>query len=297
MTSGLLLVVIGAVWLLRNLGLLPLDFWRVIVPWWPLVLVVSGLQIILLPRKSPSILTIVLLLVLLSVGYLFLFPTQEVLNRPWVTDAVPIPAGVSIPRESPLVGLQADIAASRFTLQAGDQAMPYLARTRSRGLPLRQKAGGGWGAQHEVIELSHLQSRDQVPRLRNLRSEVVTELNPGQTFTLDIRASAAVVDLDLRQLDLTAMNFRLNAGQATLHMPEHPRDVEVLVEARAGDVRIVIPANVAARIRIKADAAMVVVDERRFLRQGAFYVSPDYDQAHYRINLAVDLAAGRLRVE
>ena len=33
-----------------------------------------------------------LLLVLLGVGVLFLFPTQGVLNRPWVTATVPIPA-------------------------------------------------------------------------------------------------------------------------------------------------------------------------------------------------------------
>ena len=47
-------------------------------------------------------------------------------------------------------------------------------------------------------------------------------------------------------------------------MPEYPDNVEIFVESNAGDGRIVIPANVAARIRTETEAAMVVVDERRF---------------------------------
>jgi len=296
MTSGILLIVVGVVWLLRNFGILPHEFWRIILPWWPLVIVALGLKAIFMPRRSTSIVTIVLVLILLGAGYMFLFPAQEVLERPWATAVVPIPAGVTMPRVSPLVGLNADIRASHFTLRAGDPATPNLAQTRWRGLPVRQTLSD-WGAQHEVIELSHLHQRGRMLNLGNLRSDVVTELNPEQTFALEIRASAAAVELDLRGLALTGLNFRLNAGQATLRIPEYPKDIEVFVEANAGDIRIVIPANVAARIRIETEAAMVVVDERRFLRQGAFYVSPDYDQAHYRIELAVDLAAGRLRIE
>jgi len=295
-SSGLVLIAIGLLWLLRNLGILPGDVFRLIMPWWPLLLVFLGLKAIFLPRRSTSIGALLLALVLLGVGYLGIFPAEQGVSGPWVTTTVPIPIGASLPREVPHVVLNANIAASSFYLRAGDPAMPYLAKTRSRGLPLHQTIGA-WGAQNEVIGLSHLSQGLHRSNLGQLGSQVVTELNPKQAFALEILVSAAAADLDLRGLNLTEVKLRLDAGQATLHLPDQLQQLAIAVEANAADVKLVIPENVAARIRVDSEVAMVVVDESRFQRQGEFFVSREYDQSARRILVSVDLAVGRLRIE
>jgi len=239
---------------------------------------------------------IVVLLMLLGAFYLLFFTVQGDSREAFVTLIAPMPVGVTMPRESPLVGFKANIAASHFVLRAGDPAMPNLAKTLSRGLPLRQTSGA-WGAEHEVIELTHLYQQMRANNLGQLGSEVVTELNPLQKFTLDVHASAAAVDLDLRGLNLDQLSLRLDAGQATVRLPERPQNLSVVVAANAADVKIVIPENVAARIRISSEAALVSIDESRFQRQGEFFVSRDYDQAAHRLSISAELAVGRLRIE
>lgn len=296
MSSGILLIAVGVLWLLRNLNVLPGDVFRLILPWWPLLLVFFGIKAVFMPRRSTSFGALLLVFVLLGVGYLIFFPVQQGVSGPWVTVTVPIPIGATLPREVPHVGLNANIAASSFVLRAGDPAMAHLAKTRSRGLPLRQTVGA-WGAQHEVIELSHQYHGEIRSHLGKLGSQVVTDLNPKQTFSLEVRASAAAADLDLRGLNLADVKLRLDASQATVHLPEELQQLSVAVEANAADVKIVIPKNVAARIRVDSEAAMVVVDEGRFQRQGEFFVSREYDQSARRILISVDLAVGRLRIE
>lgn len=296
MSSGLVLIAIGLLWLLRNLGILPGDVFRLILPWWPLLLVFIGLKAIFLPRRSTSMGALLLALVLLGVGYLGIFPTEQGVSGPWLTTTVPIPIGASLPREVPHVLLNANIAASNFDLRAGDPAMPYLAKTRSRGLPLRQTIGA-WGAQNEVIDLSHLSQGVHRSNFGQLGSEVVTELNPNQAFALEIRVSAVAADLDLRGLNLTEVKLRLDAVQATVHLPDQLQQLAIAVEANAADVKIVIPENVAARIRVDSEAAMVIVDERRFQRQGEFFVSREYDQFPHRVEIDVNVRVGRLRIE
>lgn len=296
MNSGLILIAIGVLWLLSNFGILPADFWHNIVPWWPLILVVLGLKAIFLPRRKTSMVAIILLLMLLGAFSLFFFQVHEERKDSSVTLIAPMPVGVTMPRESPLVGFKANIAASHFVLRAGDPAMPNLAKTLSRGLPLRQTVGA-WGAEYEVIELTHLHQQMRGKNLGQLGSEVVTELNPLQKFTLDVHASAAAVDLDLRGLNLDQLSLRLDAGQATVRLPERPQNLSVVVAANAADVKIVIPENVAARIRISSEAALVSIDESRFQRQGEFFVSRDYDQAAHRLSISAELAVGRLRIE
>jgi len=295
-SSGLVLIAIGLLWLLRNLGILPGDVFRLILPWWPLLLVFIGLKAIFLPRRSTSMGALLLALVLLGVGYLGIFPTEQGVSGPWLTTTVPIPIGASLPREVPHVLLNANIAASNFDLRAGDPAMPYLAKTRSRGLPLRQTIGA-WGAQNEVIDLSHLSQGVHRSNFGQLGSEVVTELNPNQAFALEIRVSAVAADLDLRGLNLTEVKLRLDAVQATVHLPDQLQQLAIAVEANAADVKIVIPENVAARIRVDSEAAMVIVDERRFQRQGEFFVSREYDQFPHRVEIDVNVRVGRLRIE
>lgn len=296
MSSGIILIAIGVLWLLSNFGVLPADFWHNIVPWWPVILVGLGLKAIFLPRRKTGMVAIVVLLMLLGAFYLLFFPVQWDREEAFVTHIAPMPVGVIMPRDTPLVGFKANIAASHFVLRAGDPAMLNLAQTLSRGLPLRQTVGA-WGAEHEVIEISHLNNHLRGKNLGQLGSEVVTELNPRQKFTIDIRASAATADLDLRVLNLDQLSLRLDAGQATVRLPERPQNLSVVVSANAADVKIVIPKNVAARIRISSEAALVSIDESRFQRQGEFFVSRDYDQATHRLSISAELAVGRLRIE
>jgi hypothetical protein len=52
--AAIVLVVIGAVILLRNLGMLNFNFVEVVGVWWPVVLIGLGVGLFLMPRDTSS---------------------------------------------------------------------------------------------------------------------------------------------------------------------------------------------------------------------------------------------------
>jgi len=50
-TPGIILVVIGVIFLLRNLGLADIDFIPLLRTWWPLILVIAGLSMFFNQRR------------------------------------------------------------------------------------------------------------------------------------------------------------------------------------------------------------------------------------------------------
>jgi Domain of unknown function (DUF5668) len=52
--AAIVLIVIGAVILLRNLGMLNFNFVEVIGVWWPAVLIALGIGLFLMPRDTSS---------------------------------------------------------------------------------------------------------------------------------------------------------------------------------------------------------------------------------------------------
>ena len=52
--AAIVLVVIGAIILLRNLGMLNFNFIELVGVWWPIVLIALGLGLFLMPRDSSN---------------------------------------------------------------------------------------------------------------------------------------------------------------------------------------------------------------------------------------------------
>jgi hypothetical protein len=52
--AAIVLIVIGAVILLRNLGMLNFNFVEVVGVWWPVVLIGLGVGLFLMPRDTSS---------------------------------------------------------------------------------------------------------------------------------------------------------------------------------------------------------------------------------------------------
>jgi Domain of unknown function (DUF5668) len=52
--AAIVLVVIGSIILLRNLGILNFNFFEVVGIWWPVVLIALGIALFLMPRDSSS---------------------------------------------------------------------------------------------------------------------------------------------------------------------------------------------------------------------------------------------------
>jgi hypothetical protein len=121
-------------------------------------------------------------------------------------------------------------------------------------------------------------------------------LNGEIPLALAFETGASDVGLDLSELRVTDLRLETGASSVNVTLPAHAGFTQARIEAGAASVSLLVPSNVAARLRFRGAFASVDVDRNRFPRTGAAYQSPDYDTAQNRVDIEVEAGVGSLRV-
>jgi len=121
-------------------------------------------------------------------------------------------------------------------------------------------------------------------------------LNGEIPLSLSFETGASDARLDLSELHITELRLSTGASSVNVTLPAHAGQTQVRVEAGAASVTLRVPPDVAARVRFEGALASVSVDQNRFPRTGAVYQSPDYDTAQNRIDIEVQAGIGSLQV-
>jgi hypothetical protein len=283
---GIILVFVGVVLLLQNFNLLPWGLWAMLWRFWPALLIIIGLNIVV-GRHKPWLAAVIILAVL---GIALLIALL----------LAPIPLRGVMSHSEHQGDLQKavvemDFSAGDLGLSALPPGSPELVEVDSRGNGL----AAGFRRQDRVGYL-HLQSTwERRPLWRVVGrgwSEWNVKLSQDIPLTLEVESDAANVELDLRHLKVAAFHLELNAGNCDIVMPSGEGVTRAFIEANAANIEIIIPEGVAARIEVDIDVGVLEIDEIRFPRQGAYYISPNFEDAESRIYLKIELNAGRVEV-
>ena len=112
---------------------------------------------------------------------------------------------------------------------------------------------------------------------------------------LEVKAGAADVDLDCRELRLEALVIRSGASTVRVQTPSHGRS-RIETENGAGSLEVIVPAGVAARVHTTALLGSREIDLGRFPRVVGGYETPGFDVAADRVDIDVRTAVGSLRI-
>jgi predicted membrane protein len=85
------------------------------------------------------------------------------------------------------------------------------------------------------------------------------------------------------------------AGNTTVALPEKPGLMTAEIDGGVGNVTLRVPDGVQARINVDSGIGNVDVDSR-FTKQGDNYVTSGYDSATDRIDVALDMGVGNVKV-
>jgi hypothetical protein len=120
-------------------------------------------------------------------------------------------------------------------------------------------------------------------------------LNRDVPLSLEVKPGASQSEIDLR--DLKVKSFRLDTGASTVDLTV-PASGQVTgrVKAGASTIRIRVPDGVAARVRASLGAATLHVRGNRFPMSGGLYQSPEFDTAANRIDLDIDAGAATIDI-
>ncbi len=296
----LILIVVGGVLLLQNLGYLPWSLWRDIWRLWPLVLVLVGLELLLGNRiRGTTLALVIALLAILGVVALGAAEWSSVVR-----------SGTLQPRtfSQSLQGANQVAVAIRFG--AGELTLGPLANRAGDQLATMSyqgPAGTGLEARYAVTSgvgrLEYLTSGrgawwgwwPWVAGTGTPRMDVL--LAPDVPLTLDVQTGAATADLDLSRLRVTNLELSTGATTTRVRLPEAAGTTLAHASTGATTLTIEVPAGVAAQIRHQGGLSTLNVDQARFPATGPqLYRSSDYDTAQNRVDLTLETGVSTVTI-
>ena len=288
-----ILIGLGVVFLLNNLGMLGWEIWDVILPLWPLLLIAVGLDL-LIGRRSllGSLLVVVLLLGTLAVTIWY--------SGLWWTSA-PAPAGEAIVQ--PLGGAtraEVDIKLDAGTLRIGalGESTDLIAGSIAhdpRERIVREFDVAGGTAKLKLRSEGRAVWSLPLGEQRGPRPLWDLRLNDRVPLRLSVSTGAGAASIDLARLQLESLSVSAGVGATTLTLPRQGV-LSANVSGGVGQTTVVIPAGMAARVTATTGIGQVRV-LGSFERQDKTYVSPGYAEAESRVDLTVSGGVGSITVQ
>lgn len=288
--GGIILLFLGIVFLLQTLGVLPWGLWGTLWRYWPVILILIGIRILL--RNYSSWLVNLLILVILF-ACLGLAIWQHGLPPPatgQLTQSYSQPAGdlksASINMDLPVgnISLSALAPDSANLVEAG-----FSQNRRDATMRTDFSQSGNSGTLNIKLERtgSTWSSSDfnwQANFSRNI------------PLTMDIKSAVSNLDADLSGLNINSLKMKMDVGNYKLTLPSSVSGGKVDIDTALSNTDITVPAGVAARITVRSDLSSVDINQGRFPRKGDVYSSADYDTAKNRLDITIHGDLGRLQV-
>lgn len=254
---GTILVILGALLLLNNLGIISVNVWTLI---WPLFLIAFGVWILwgtVFSRRSSS-----------------------------DAEQVTVPAdGAARAR------IRIHHGAGRMWMRGGAGPDELLSGTFAGGLDHRSRRNG------DTLDLDmrvaeHIFFFWGPGTLMNWDFR----LNNNLPITLELNTGAGETNADLSELKVEDLRLKTGASSSNVTLPAAAGFTRAQVEAGVASVNLSIPSGVAARIRVRSGLSGISVDQARFPRSGDIYQSSDYDTAVNKVDLDIQTGLGSVDI-
>lgn len=260
---GAVLVIIGIILLVDNLGLfdaLGISLWDVV---WPVLLILFGAWILW-----------------------GAFGRQRTMES----------EQVAIPTEG---ASQAEIrfnhGAGRLSIAAGANAGNLVEGTFVGGVDQKTSRAG------DTLKVDLSVPSDHVWGFpfnwgSNRGYEWNVSLSRDVRLTLDLKTGASETRLDLSDLQVVDLRVQTGASSTELTLPANAGYTRAELKSGAASVDITVPPNVAARIQARGGLADINLDRQRFPRSGDVSQSPDYETATNKAEIFVETGVGSVKI-
>ena len=213
--------------------------------------------------------------------------------------------GGEVPREDASIPLDGAAEASirvkhgagRLTIGSGAAPGQLLSGSFGGGLEARTARDGG-----KLSVEMRIKDRDVSSYLgtwgRGQRGLLDWNFTIARDIPVDLILETGANDARADLTDLAVRDLRLKTGASStvIDLPAHAGSTRVSVESGAASVKLRVPADVAARIKVSSALAGVNVNAARFPKSGDFFCSADWERASNKVEIAVETGVGSIEV-
>lgn len=256
---GVILLVAGALFLLDNMGFLPVNAWKIV---FPAALIILGLWFLLGPA-------------LLSKD----LPAEQ----------------VSIPSDG-TTEAEIKFRHGAGELHVGSNAISgqLLNGSFGGGVEHRVRQEGSFSR----VRLGTPPDYFWMVPFTNVGKGLFwdVKLSKEIALKLDFKTGASDNHIDLSDLIVTDLRLETGASRCELTLPAQAGFTRMSIEAGAASVKINVPQGVAARLQVETGLSGVKVDPARFPQSGNTYESPDYSTAANKAEIRIQAGVGSIEI-
>ena len=128
------------------------------------------------------------------------------------------------------------------------------------------------------------------------RLEWDLKLSDDIPLGLVVKSGANETRLNLTDLQVKNLQVETGASATGIHLSDCTPLSKISIKAGAASVKINVPDNISAKIRVTGGLMDASVDKERFPKRGGFYQSPDYDSADFKADIRINIGVGSVVV-
>ena len=285
-----ILITLGIVFLLNNFEILPWDIWLSLWKFWPVVLILVGVEILL--GKNASVKTFIIL-----GGLIFLVPIflsyNPFTNNPLNTDKVEIEESLGT---STKARINFDFPTSNLKISALDTDSAFLAEGKieyseaAKEPKIERLDESG----QTTLNLSQA-FEGKLPFISNLKTGLDISLSQKVPLEIFIKTGASSINVDLANLRTEYLEINSGASNISIKLTEDFGQ-KIFIKTGASTISIEIPDNLAAKIIIDSQVKSVTVADR-FKKEDNFYQTDNYSKAENKADIEIKAVAGSVEIK
>ena len=294
-TLPLLLIGLGVILLLNTLNVLDVSVFQVITRFWPVLLILIGLDVLIGRRSMIGnlVMGVVVVAAVVGIGLFAAFAPSSI--------SIDMGDGASQHFSNPLDGAQEidahiDFGAGEFDLAAlpGSSQDAVLADFNSNfgsGLQFEYQPGSS-----ATVTIEEENGGISFPGFnRSIERKLVVNLASGVPIILDVNAGAGDIYLDLSGLEIEDFRADIGAGDVTIQLPEEGQ-FEVDISMGAGSLTLIIPDGLQVRLTRDVGIGDFEINDSRFVRDGNVFMTRDFDESEDYVEINLDMGVGELNI-
>jgi len=307
---GVVLITIGALFVLRNFGVFHFS-WYDLKHLWPVILVILGIS--LLPIKGVVRIILSFIVVIAAMIYLTNRPAHNYDNSwSWVpdwhwnddnynyqddeyseyddkswTDQL-LYEDYDGQVENAVLDL--DAAAGKFTLSITDDYLIKFEREGNFGKYYLNADNVG-----SAVVLKLAMESDRI-RSSKFRNEALISLNPGPVWDINMDAGAAEIDFDMSLFKVDRIDINGGASSIWLKLGDKMDKTDLEIDTGASSIVIEVPEGVGCEVKTTTVLSSKDLDDFDKIRKG-LYQTPDFENSDKKIYISIDAAVASLEVK
>ncbi|MFZ5817757.1 MAG: LiaF transmembrane domain-containing protein [Bacillota bacterium] len=294
LAGPLILVFIGAVLLLNNLGVITWSIWEILWRFWPVWLIAMGVDMLLGRRgRWGGLLALALVLTLLGgVFYYVSLWTDPAIVSYQAGERVTINQGIDGAREA---RVEISPSVSRLEITGGAAAGALVQGSVEPIVGEELEEDFRLSASTGIYRLSSEFLRPHVPFTSQSGGRWSLQLSEEIPLALRVQTGVGRSELDLRSLTLSDLRLSAGVGETTITLPARGQ-FRGQIDTGVGQTTIRVPVDLGARIRVETGLGGVSV-RGDFTREGNYYYSPNYATAAHQVDLTIQGGVGGILIE